>query len=136
MRYELQRRLNLDPTLSKVSVISLDPGTMAGTGIARSSPLYIRILMSYILVAIQYIMVSFSPNGMMRGPKKSADDLLLACFDEKELGEYPKSVYLTGSKKIDSSVESRDEEKQRRLWKDSLKLARIKDGETALKDWQ
>ena len=109
---------------------------MAGTGIFRGGPLHIRILMGYVVVVIQAIMVLFSPNGMLRGPKKSAEDLLLACFDEKKLGSSPKGVYLTGTKKIDSSVESRDEEKQKRLWKDSLKLARIKDGETVLRDWR
>lgn len=67
-----------------------------------------------------------------RSPKKSAGDVLWACFDEKTLGEYPKAVFLDGSKNAEISKESKDVEKQRALWVDNLKLAGIKDGDTVL----
>ncbi|TVY51697.1 WW domain-containing oxidoreductase, partial [Lachnellula cervina] len=132
--YELQRKLSADPALSKISVLSLDPGAMGGTGLLRDSPAFVRFLTSYLLYYLQPLMVLLKPNGMARTPKKSGHDLLLACFDEKYLGEYPKALYLGGSEKATPSVEARDEEKQRKLWAESLKFAKIVDGDTVLKD--
>ncbi|TVY92325.1 hypothetical protein LAWI1_G002182, partial [Lachnellula willkommii] len=132
--YELQRKLSADPALSNISVLSLDPGAMGGTGLLRDSPAFIRFLTSYLLYYLQPIMVLLKPNGIARTPKKSGHDLLLVCFDEKYLGEYPKAVYLGGSEKATPSVEARDEEKQRKLWVESLKFAKVRDGDTVLKD--
>ena len=106
---------------------------MGGTGLTKDSPAFIRFLTNYLLYYMQPIMVLLQPNGMARTPKKSGHDLLLASFDEKYLGEYPKAVYLGGSVKATPSVEARDEEKQRKLWVESLKFARIRDGDTILK---
>ncbi|EKD12635.1 short chain dehydrogenase/reductase SDR [Drepanopeziza brunnea f. sp. 'multigermtubi' MB_m1] len=134
--YELQRRLNLDPALSNISVLSLDPAAMGGTGITKRSGALIRFITAYVLVFLQTILVYIMPNGSYRPPWKSAQDLMLACFDEEHLGSHPKAVYLNGSVKGVSSIESRDEAKQKQLWEDSLKLAMIRDGETALQNWQ
>lgn len=79
-------------------------------------------------------MVFLQPNGMIRTPKKSGHDLLLACFETKYLGEYPKAEFLGGSVKVMPSKESRDEEKQRVLWLDSLKFANVIKGDSALKE--
>lgn len=73
---------------------------------------------------------------MFRPPWKSGADLLLACFDKEMLGEHPKAVYLNGSEKSEPSIESRDEVKQKRVWAESLKFARIRNGDSVLKDWQ
>ncbi|KAK0113493.1 hypothetical protein ONS96_014357 [Cadophora gregata f. sp. sojae] len=134
--YELQRRLDSDPALSNISVLSMDPGAMGGTGIAKRAPLLIRFITQVMIPLLQRISVYFSPNGSIRPTWKSAQDLMLASFDEKYLGVRPKAVYLNGSAKAESSIESRDEEKQRQLWEESLKLAMIRDGETVLKNWQ
>ncbi|TVY36590.1 hypothetical protein LSUB1_G007000 [Lachnellula subtilissima] len=131
--YELQRKLSADPALSKISVLSLDPGAMGGTGLLRDSPAFIRLLTRYLLYYLQPIMVLLKPNGIARTPKKPGYDLLLACLDEKYLGEYPKAVYLGGSEKAIPSVEARDDKKQRKLWVESLKLRRL-GRDTVLKD--
>jgi hypothetical protein len=107
-----------------------------GTGIARRGPLMIR-MMVMMVAALGPVLVYFSPNGMMRSPHKSGNDLLRAAFEEKDLGDHPKALYLNGSdRNKETSVESRDEKKQKQLWTDSLKLARIRDGDTLLKEWQ
>ncbi|CZR56267.1 related to dehydrogenase/reductase [Phialocephala subalpina] len=134
--YELQRRLDADPALSNISVVSMDPAAMGGTGITRTSPFLIRFLLRNLIPLIQEIAVWFNPNGFMRPPWKSAADLMLASFDEKKLGQHPKAVYLDGSENATPSVEARDEMKQKKLWDESLKLARIRDGDTVLKNWQ
>jgi len=57
-----------------------------------------------------------------------------ACFDVDKLGvgEFPKAVYLDGSKVVLPSLECRDEVKQEALWRDSLGLVGLGEGETAL----
>ena len=114
----------------------MDPGGMGGTGITRKGTALIRFITAWVVPALQEILVFFSPNGVLRPPRKSAADLMLAAFDSKYLGEHPKAVYLNGSVKAQTSVEARDEAKQKKLWADSLKLARIRDGDTVLKSWQ
>ncbi len=135
-RYELQRRLDSDPALSNISVLAMDPAAMGGTGLTKRSGPLIRFIAGYVVVFLQSIFVWFMPNGSYRPTWKSAQDLMLASFDTKYLGAHPKAVYLNGSVKAISSVESRDEAKQKRLWKESVKLARIREGETALVNWQ
>jgi hypothetical protein len=68
-------------------------------------------------------------------PEESGGDVLSAAFDREELGEHPKAVYLNGSEREVAGKEAGDEEKQRRLWMESLKLASIREGDTALKVW-
>lgn len=109
---------------------------MGGTSLTRTSPLLIQFVTRVVVVLIQDIYVYFIPNGFMRPPWKSAADLVLAAFDEKKLGSHPKAVYLDGSKKATPSVESQDEAKQKQLWTETLKLARLRDGDTVLKNWK
>jgi hypothetical protein len=114
----------------------VDPAGMA-TSLGRNSraPLLLRFMIKYVLPYIVNIVTWLSPNGSLRSPTKSGADLLLACFDEGYLGERPKAVFLDGSKKMEStSLESKDEKKQRALWVDSLKLARVRVEETVLKN--
>ncbi|KAH7327107.1 hypothetical protein BKA65DRAFT_62351 [Rhexocercosporidium sp. MPI-PUGE-AT-0058] len=134
--YELQRRLDSDPALSNISILSMDPGAMGGTGITKRSGPMIRFITGYLVPFFQHISVWLYPNGPLRPTWKSAQDLMLASFDENYLGTHPKATYLNGSVKAISSVESRDEAKQKQLWDESVQLAMIRDGETALKNWK
>ncbi|CAG8956725.1 hypothetical protein HYFRA_00012269 [Hymenoscyphus fraxineus] len=133
--YELQRRLDSDPALSNIGVLTVDPGAMAGTNLLRSSPPFIQFVVS-MLSYLQGILVYFNPNGTWRTTYKSGTDLLLASFETKYLGEHPKAQFLDGSLKSQGSEESRDLKKQRHLWVDSLKLAGMKDGDTVLMNWE
>ncbi|KAG8529416.1 uncharacterized protein KY384_006053 [Bacidia gigantensis] len=62
----------------------------------------------------------------------AATDVLEASFDEAKIGKYPKAIYLNGNAKVQSSPETRDEQKQRLLWSESVKLAGIQQEETVL----
>ncbi|KAG4440763.1 hypothetical protein IFR05_003750 [Cadophora sp. M221] len=134
--YELQRRLDSDPALANISILSMDPGGMGGTGIAKRAGPMIRFITGYVVPVLQHISVWLFPNGPLRPTWKSAQDLMLASFDDNYLGTHPKATYLNGSVKATSSVESRDEAKQKQLWDESIKLAMIRDGETVLKNWK
>ncbi len=131
-RYELQRRINLDPELSNISALAVDPGGM-WTGMAKRGAT--SFLMSLVIPWLGSILVWFSPNGILRTPSKSGGDLLLASFDEKALGPHPKALYLNGNEKGQSGPEARDEKKQKLLWIESLKLARIGKDDTVLSQW-
>ena len=115
--------------------MSLDPGGMV-TSITRNSeaPFLIKIFVAYIAPYIQAFLTWLSPNGAIRTPTKSGADLLRAAFDVKTLGERPKAVYLDGTAYGQTAAEARDEVKQKQLWKDSVKLARVQAGETVLQD--
>ena len=85
------------------------------------------------MAPISPILTWIWPNGYFRTRAKSAHDVLAACFDEGGvLGKYPKGVYLNGSEVIGTSAETRDEGKQRRLWKASVEMARLGEGEMPL----
>jgi len=133
--YELQRRLSSDPALSKISIMAMDPGAVGGTDLYKPMPWLMRIILSYIIVPLQWVLVYFFPNGQLRTASKVGRDLLFACFDEKIIGKHPGAVYLDGTRVSMTSVESKDQKKQMALWEGSLKLAGIKEGDTALKCW-
>jgi NAD(P)-dependent dehydrogenase (short-subunit alcohol dehydrogenase family) len=138
--FELQRRLNSDPELKNICVLSLDPGGM-GTGIARDGPWLLRFLLAVIFPVfgpLLRIWNHFWPNGMVRTPDISARDLRRACFDQMEpLGKFPKAVAVNGSEVgAHQTPEVLDEKKQKALWEESLRHADVRDGDTVLKNWE
>ena len=113
-------------------MLALDPAAMGATSLTRHSPAIIRFMTGWIIWALQGIWVRIIPNGFIRPAWKSANDVMLACFETQYLGDEPKAVYLDGSKRADSSIESRDETKQRALWEDTVKMVGLKGGDTPL----
>lgn len=75
------------------------------------------------------------PDGSLRTRGKAARDILNACFeiDKTLMEKWPGGTYLNGDKRKLSSVESRDEVKQRELWEGSLKLVGLLERDTALR---
>jgi len=108
---------------------------MSDTSITRDAPSYVRGFV-WLLNYISGIIIFFFPKLPLRTTAQSASDLYYASFDEHDLGTLPKAVNLNGHVKEDTSEESRDEEKQRKLWRESVKLAGLKSGDTLLSDWQ
>ena len=89
-------------------------------------------ILRYIAPSIQVITTWFMPNGFLRTPQQVGEDLVLAGWNE----ELPGATYLDGHVVRDSSPETHDVEKQAKLWKGSLKLVGLKEGETELKGWR
>ncbi|GAW20880.1 hypothetical protein ANO14919_103920 [Xylariales sp. No.14919] len=132
MMSELQRRLNSDPVLRNVSVVSVDPGTMP-TSITRRSPSPVLVFVfQYVLPFLAAIWVLLWPNGALRTTGKSAADVLAAAFDP----ETTKGVYLDGRKRAQTSAEARDTQKQKMLWEDTVRYAQLEEGETILARWK
>jgi len=133
--YELQRRLNTDPSLSNISILGFDPGWVS-TSIGRNANLIIRFIM-YCFQFLAPPISLFWPNHFIRTAAKTGDDLVVACFDEKKFSEFPKALYVDGSEiSARMNEEARDENKQKKLWEGSLKYAGIVVGDTVLVDWK
>jgi hypothetical protein len=124
----------MDPKLYNISIMAMDPGAMPGTGISRNAPFTIRAAVRVLGLMLGLINYCF-PDVPFRSPQRSAGDLLRASLEEEEVGARPKAVNLNGRMKEDTSAESRDEAKWKELWEGSLKLARLKKGDTVLANW-
>ncbi|KAF2118046.1 putative short-chain dehydrogenase [Lophiotrema nucula] len=132
MMHELQQRLDQDPALNKVCILGTDLGTMA-IGISRRAPWIIRALLFQIIFpSVTWLM----PNGNIRPTSRSAADLLWAAFDSDEiLGEFPKDLHFLGRGPFPTSAESQDAQNRDVMWKESVRLADLKEGDTVLTHW-
>lgn len=139
MIHELQRRLNGDPRLHKISVLALDPGAMP-TGIVRKNPSWVvRVLMFQIIMPVLGIVATWLwPNGSFRTLQKSANDVLSAALDygPAPLSEYPKGLFLNGSELGAYNSEAKDPVKGKIVWKGSVHYAKLDDGQTLLENWK
>lgn len=136
--HELQRRLDVDPTLNNISVLAVDPAAMA-TGIVRHSPWFVRVIVfGFFAGVFGGLWVRFFPNGTWRTPQKSARDVLAAAFHSAPtpLTDRPKSLYLNGSELGQYNSEAKDPEKCRIIWEGSLRFSGLQHNETILQDWQ
>ncbi|KAJ4351429.1 uncharacterized protein N0V89_006771 [Didymosphaeria variabile] len=133
MMHELQHRLNQDAALSRICVLAVDPGYMS-TGLQRSLPWLAR----YIIFQVFFPVVAWlMPNGSIRYPEMSASYVLRAAVERGPgLGELPKGLFFEGGKSAETSSESRDPRKRDLVWKESVKLAHLEDGETVLEGWR
>lgn len=133
-RFELQRRLDSDPALNKISFLGLDPGWVT-TSLGRNSPTIVKALMA----SFKYLAPVFNliwPNHFLRTAAKTGDDLVRVCFEDS-FGLFPKAVYIDGAEVGKSmNPEAREERKQRELWEGSLRYARVGEGDTVLVDWK
>ncbi|MCJ1431734.1 hypothetical protein MMC27_001089 [Xylographa pallens] len=132
--YELQRRIDITQDLSNISVLSVDPGGMFTTDIMRDNLWVFRVPLRKMFQLVTPCFQHLSPNGFFRTADKSARDVMNACFanDESILEKSPKALYINGSAIKQSSMESRDRQKQHLLWEGSLKLLDLNLSETAL----
>jgi hypothetical protein len=134
-RRELSRLIVKDPTLSRVSVLAVDPGAMA-SGLAQRGNLSLRLLVA-MAPFLASLINFFQPNGILRTTKKSAADIVHASFDtEAPFSEKPNGLYMNGSALGKVGAEAKDEWKCARLWRDSLEWAGEKESETALAHWK
>ncbi|KAH7400454.1 hypothetical protein BKA64DRAFT_671880 [Cadophora sp. MPI-SDFR-AT-0126] len=133
--YELQRRINSDPSLSAISILGHDPGWIGATDLVRNGATTVKIAFSFIKFLALFAWI-FSSNPMLRTPELNGAYLLTLCFDREKFGEYPKALYVDGGVLYKTVPEANDEALQKRLWKESLGFVGVREGETVLKDWK
>lgn len=133
MQQELQARLGADAELSKICVLGVDPGPMI-SGLQRLAPWMIRVLAFKIIYPL--ILYLKPNNGMIRSPSRSAGDVLEAAFKAGEMEGFPKDKYFDGRTPLETSEESRNAAKRELVWKETVRLAGLKEGQTILANWQ
>ncbi|KAK7964351.1 short-chain dehydrogenase [Apiospora saccharicola] len=150
MQHELQARLDadLDPNLNKVCVVGVDPGPMA-TGMQRLAPWVIRVLFFKVVFPM---MAYLAPGRAFLNPKsRAAGDVLGAAGlglglgsgessaegrEGREGAALPKGGYFQNGVPMETSEESRDVAKRALVWRETVKLTGMKEGETVLKNWK
>jgi hypothetical protein len=129
MIHELQRRMDQDPSLNNVSILGVDPGTMR-TGLQRHASWFIRV---FIFQFLYPLLAWLKPPGPTRSTEQSASDIMGAAFDTNDvLGQFPKALYLDGTKLIEPSAESQDLRKMALVWNQTVKMTGLKREETLL----
>ncbi|KAI1747596.1 putative short-chain dehydrogenase [Xylaria castorea] len=133
MMLNLQRRMSQDVALSQVCILAVDPGYMS-TGLQRHAHWFVRVVIFQILFPISAWLV---PGGPIRSPNTSASHVLRAAFDSGPgIGELPKGLYFDGIEPAETSMESRDTSKQDWVWKGSVNLTNLRQGDTVLGNWR
>lgn len=133
MAHELQHRLSQDAALSSVRVLAVDPGYM-NTGLQRHGPWIVRLFIFPVLFPIGSWLM---PDGPIRTTRTSALHIMEAAFGSVPgPGEPPMALYFDGAKPAETSVESRDPRKRDLVWKESIRLTNLQQGETILGNWQ
>ncbi|KAG8162705.1 hypothetical protein KVR01_007183 [Diaporthe batatas] len=89
------------------------------------------------------IILFFSPGGdTVRSPARSAGDVLEAALGYPAVGGrgeadgLPRDLYLDGRRPCGTSEEARDAGKRALVWRESVRLAGLREGETVLGDWR
>lgn len=135
-RSELQRRLNADLILNRITTVGIDPGSMPSpSGVARRSNWFSRNIVHGIIMPIMgYVIMWLYPetNGKMRTTTRSARDVIRATMDIS----VAKAAYFDGTARVQTAKEAQDIMKREIIWRDSVRYSKLKEGETALNDWR
>ncbi|KAI0201047.1 hypothetical protein F4808DRAFT_426402 [Astrocystis sublimbata] len=129
---ELQRRLDADPTLSRISIVGIDPGTMF-TGLIREGSLFTRLFIFPLIIwPLSHFLALFYRNPVIRTPARSAGDVLRAAL---EVDPKLKGAYLDGTELSAVAREAADAEKRKNVWEHSVKYTQLTSQDTVLRSW-
>lgn len=140
MQHELQARLDAEPASTgelgrgNLCVVGVDPGAMS-TGMQRLAPWVIRVL----LFKVVFPLVAYlAPKRAFLVPTdRAAGRVLEAALGPAEGGTaLLKDKYFHEGVPMETSEESRDVEKRKMVWRETVKLAGLKEGDTDLRDWE
>lgn len=117
--------------------MGVDPGSIS-TDITRRGPWLIRVLMfKLVMPLLARLAVWLQPNGPIRTVDVGTADILAGALGSDEpVGEFPKAMYLYGSRVEEMGEETKDEKKRERLWVDTLRYTGLKEDETVLANWK
>ncbi|WP_256759547.1 SDR family NAD(P)-dependent oxidoreductase [Cohnella sp. WQ 127256] len=121
--YELASRIN-QQTETNITVNAFDPGMMPGTGLAQSYTPFMKFVWKYVLPALTL----FVPNvNTVRQSGKALAALVTDSKHNRTTGKY-----FEGTKEIQSSELSYNNENRKQLWKVSVELSKLNKTETIL----
>ncbi|KAL8798612.1 MAG: hypothetical protein Q9182_006524 [Xanthomendoza sp. 2 TL-2023] len=119
----------LDPSLSKITAVAINPGNLPDSRALRTnSPNWLFYLSKFVFGPLLFLLRRIDP--IMRTSAEAGADVIALATNEAFPGE---RGFFTWLKKDESSVESLDEEKQRKLWVKSAEWVGIGADDTKLK---
>ncbi|MCJ1247586.1 hypothetical protein MMC30_004801 [Trapelia coarctata] len=127
--YALNRYLEKDPSLSRITAVAINPGNLSDSRALRTNTPQMLVYMSkFVVRPLRPILRLMDPT--MRTAAEAGTDVADIATNKASPGE---RGYFTLLKKDSSSPDSKDEEKQQKLWVKSAEWARITGENTALK---
>ncbi|KAL8916330.1 MAG: hypothetical protein Q9172_006350 [Xanthocarpia lactea] len=127
--YALNRALEKDPQLNKITAIAINPGNLSDSRALRTNtPSMLYYLSIFVIRPLRPLLRFMDPT--MRTAAEAGADVIALATNEAFPGE---RGYFTMLKKDESSPDSLDEEKQRKLWAKSAEWAGVGAGDTGLK---
>jgi hypothetical protein len=81
------------------------------------------------------IILHLNPNGPVHSRQRTASDALEGAFGSFSESP-PKDLYVSRTTPLETSTESRDASKRKMAWKETVKHANLKEGESILSNWQ
>ncbi|KAI2620983.1 NAD(P)-binding protein [Hypomontagnella submonticulosa] len=129
--YALNRYLEKDETLRNITVIIMDPGNMVDSRALRTNtPQYVQYAQKFVLQPLRPLLRLKDPS--LRTTADAAVDVIDLAMNKVYPGE---RGYLRQLRKVPSSKDSMDEDKQQKLWVKSAEWAKITKENTALGEY-
>ncbi|KAI3325296.1 NAD(P)-binding protein [Xylariaceae sp. AK1471] len=127
--YALNRHLEKDESLNKISAVAIDPGNMADSRALRTNtPAMLSYMQTFFLQPLRPVLSFMIPD--LRRSADAGVDVAELVLDEKHTGE---RGYIRLMVPGPSSEESLDETKQEKLWTKTVEWAKITKDKTALR---
>ncbi|KAI0967526.1 hypothetical protein F4678DRAFT_245712 [Xylaria arbuscula] len=127
--YALNRYLDNDKSLSKISAVVIDPGSIADSRALRTNtPALLSHIQRFVLQPLQSVFSLIAPY--LRNSADAGADVAEIVLNHKFTGERGYFRLLVPGP---SSIESLDEVKQQKLWEKTVEWAKITSENTALK---
>ncbi|CEN62934.1 hypothetical protein ASPCAL09562 [Aspergillus calidoustus] len=128
--YALNRHLEPDLALNKITAVAVNPGNLADSRALRvNTPVFLKIISFLIIRPFLFLLRRFS-DPTMRTCTEAAADIVEFATNTARPGE---RGYYTLSHKDESSPDSLDQAKQDALWSKTIEWAGITGENTALK---
>ncbi|MCJ1262499.1 hypothetical protein MMC22_002369 [Lobaria immixta] len=127
--YALNRFLENDPNLSKITAVAINPGNLSDSRALRTNtPTMLYYMSIFIIRPFRLLLRLMDPT--MRTSAEAGADVIDLAVNNSHPGE---RGYFTLLKKDNSSTESQGEEAQRKIWGKSAEWAGVTSKDTALK---
>ncbi|KAI1390548.1 NAD(P)-binding protein [Hypoxylon trugodes] len=126
--YALNRYLEKNEGLNKITAIVIDPGNMTDSRALRTNtPLFVRLVQKFALQPLRPLLRLRDPS--LRTTDEAAVDVIDVAMNKAYPGE---RGYLNQLKRESSSPDSLDEDEQQKVWVKSAEWAKISKENTAL----
>ncbi|KAL4880726.1 hypothetical protein BJY04DRAFT_218883 [Aspergillus karnatakaensis] len=131
--YALNRHLEEDLAVNKITAIAVNPGNLADSRALRTNTPFLLTFMSlFIIRPFLFLLRRFADPTMRTASEAAADIVQLATSSDRDGADDRTAGYYTMGNKDVSSPDSLDEEKQEALWVKTIEWAGISVEDTAL----